>query len=98
MTAFTPTSDPFVAQYAEADTLMSGMDRRRLHEAVRLLGCASAYARRYGEHLPFPELVARIRSADNDPAADALVTEGMALAVQALRAAGGEAPAGATGD
>ena len=93
-----PRSERFVAHCASADHLMSAMDRRQLYESVRLLGCAAAYAGRYGETLSFPELIARIRDADTDPTADALVSEGMALAVAALRAAGGPPRPDTTGD
>ena len=64
---------------------MADMERGDLYEALRLLGVATAYAARYGEALPVAELVERIKTADVDPASDAIATEGMTHLLEALR-------------
>ena len=75
----------FILRHHDADLLMADMERGDLYEALRLLGIATAYADRYGEALPVAELVERIKTADVDPAAHAIVTEGMARLLEVLR-------------
>ena len=80
-----PGFDDFSRHCQESDRLMLDTQRGDLYEALRLLGIATAHAARYGEALPVAELVERIKTADVDPAADAIVTEGMTHLLEVLR-------------
>lgn len=78
------TDDPILSGFTEAQALLQQARPDQLHEALRLLACQAAYCERYGETLPLGELVARIGSADRDPAGAALVSEGLAHLVEVL--------------
>ena len=85
MTDQIPDLYDFTHRHRQADSLMADMEHGDLYEALRLLGTAIAYAARYGEALPVADLVGRIKTAGVDPAADTIVSEGMARLLEVLR-------------
>jgi thioredoxin-like negative regulator of GroEL len=74
-----------VAAYREAQELLYPARPDQVAEALRLLACEVAYAKRYHECLPLEELTARIAAAPQDVASMELISEGMAHLVEVLR-------------
>lgn len=79
------STDAFLTAYAETHALLQAARPDQIHEALRLLAFQVAYCERYREVLPAADLAVRIGSASHDPAAEALVTEGLDHLAEVLR-------------
>lgn len=77
--------DPLLTAYADAQALLQAARPDQIHEALRLLSFQVAYCERYHEVLPAADLAERIGNASHDPAAAALVTEGLGHLADVLR-------------
>ena len=77
--------DALLTAYAEAQALLQAARPDQIHEALRLLAFQVAYCERYHEVPPAADLAERIGSAGRDPAAAALVAEGLDHLAAVLR-------------
>jgi len=76
--------DEFVKVFGEVEAILREARRDQVAEALRLLACEVAYCERYRERPSLDEVTARIGEAGEDPAAMALVVEGMKHLVAVL--------------